>query len=584
MSLKIITGNKRDGLAMYKINKILIILLLLLSSNNVISATYSAQLDINPVMMSDTFLLTYTAEGSVDDDPDFSPVRKDFELLGTQQSSNISMINGDFKRSKKWILTLRAKNTGTFRIPAINFGSETAPEVEIIVKDIPVSSSANPSQDYFVELETSKKSAYLQEQIIITARLLVAQNISSYQFDELRVDDTDTIIHSLGKDRQYKSYRGSKAFIIIEKQFAIFPQNSGVLTIQPFVSDIGILSNSSRGRFYDPFNSNTRTKRIQSNKLSINIKPIPSKYTNQNWLPTSSLKLIEEWPQNIKFKAGEPITRTITIMVDGLTSAQIPELEKSSITGLKQYPDKPVLQDKIGLKGINSIRKEKVAFIPTTAGTYTLPAIELPWWNTRTNKIDIAHISARTFKVSGSTQTTPQQTPTNLQPNISNNTSRNSIPKTPTNNSVNNENPFWMWASLGLFILWVSTVIVLISSKRKKSIRKDNKLSVEHSISTRLKYLKMSCSKNNAQETKTALLNWAKVLFANNDVNNLSDLADLLGEPISSKILELNSSLYSAKADSWKCEELYNLCKNFKVSDSTSVINKNHAELETLNK
>jgi len=569
---------------MYKFNKILMILLFLLSSNNVISATYSAQLDINPVMMSDTFRLTYTAEGSVDDDPDFSPVRKDFELLGTQQSSNISMINGDFKRSKKWILTLRAKNTGTFRIPAIKFGSEIAPEVEIIVKDIPVSSSANPSQDYYVELETSKKSAYIQEQIIITARLLVAQNISSYQFNELRVDDTDTIIHSLGKDRQYKSYRGSKAFIIIEKQFAIFPQNSGVLTIQPFVSDIGIISNSPRSRFYDPFNSNTRTKRIQSNKLSINIKPTPSKYTNSNWLPTSSLKLIEEWPQNTKFTAGEPITRTITIMVDGLTSAQIPELEKSSITGLKQYPDKPLLQDKVGPKGINSIRKEKIAFIPTTAGTYTLPAIDLPWWNTRTNKIDIAHISARTFEVSGSTQSTQQQTPTNLQPDLQNKTNSNDSAISTSKIPTIKETPIWKWASFSLFILWIITIILFILSKKENNEQKESMKSVKPSIATSLKYLKMACSKNNAQETKTALLNWAKVLFEKNTVNNLSDLSDLLGEPISSKILELNSSLYSEKSESWKCDELYNMCKDFKLSDSKTSAKNNRAELEALNK
>ena len=121
---------------MTKLLKIFITSTLLFCTFNLFAATFSAQINVNPVLVSDSFQLTYTAEGSVDDEPDFSPIRKDFEIIGTSQSNNVSMINGNFKRTKKWILSLRAKNSGTFRIPPISFGNEQAPEVEINVKKV----------------------------------------------------------------------------------------------------------------------------------------------------------------------------------------------------------------------------------------------------------------------------------------------------------------------------------------------------------------------------------------------------------------------------------------------------------------
>lgn len=109
--------------------KFLITSILLLFAGNIYAATYTAELDVNPVLLSDSFQLTYTAEGSIDDEPDFSPIATNFDILGTRKSSNISMINGDFKRNNKWILSLRAKHSGTFIIPAISFGNEKGKSV-----------------------------------------------------------------------------------------------------------------------------------------------------------------------------------------------------------------------------------------------------------------------------------------------------------------------------------------------------------------------------------------------------------------------------------------------------------------------
>lgn len=578
------------AITMTKTIQLLITSIILLLTSNLYAATFSAQLDVNPVLLSDSFQLTYTAEGSIDDEPDFSPIATNFDILGTRQSSNMSMINGDFKRNKKWTLTLRAKHSGTFIIPAIAFGNEKAPEVEVLVKDIPVSSVTNPTQDFLVELEASKKTSFIQEQVLITARLLIAQNISSYQFSEPRIDDTDTIIHPIGKDKQYKTYRGTKPYIIIEKKFAIFPQHAGKLHIDPFVAEIGIIRQSSRGNLFDPFNQNTSSKRIQSNSVNLQIEAKPNSFKGANWIPTTSLKLIEDWPHNTAFNVGEPITRTITLMADGLSSVQLPELVQKTIDNLKQYPDKPVLQDSKTDKGISSIRKEKIALIPTQAGTYTLPAIDIPWWNTKTNKIAIAHISKREFTVLASTSTNTNQPPFTQNQNQKPFTTNPIVPdqKSPLAEKItataSTSNPIWLWLSILFLVLWVLTLLLLLRSKKSKSKRTDITRNHNQSIATRLKYLKAACAKNDSSEIKTALLEWANVVFVDEDINNLSDLADILGEPISKRILALNENLYSPAKTEWQCGELYKQCSNFKVKSNGNENMKNSAELESLTK
>lgn len=571
---------------MTNITKHIITYVFLLFSSTTIAATFSAQVNVNPVLLSDPFKLIYSAEGSVDDEPDFSPIRKDFQILSVGQSNSFTNASGSFTQTKKWILSLRAKKVGQFRIPPILFGNDQTPEVEINVKEVIASTTTSPTQDFIVELEASIKSAFIQEQVIITARLLIAQNINSYQFSELSLTDSDTIIESLGKDTQYKTYRGSKPYIIIEKKFAIFPQHTGKLSIKPLVAEIGIVRQNSRQNIFDPFNNNAITKRVQSKALNLNIKNIPSSFKSKDWLPTSSLKLVEDWPQSTKFYAGEPITRTLTIMADGLTSVQLPELVFENVANLKQYPDKPFTQDTKSDKGLSSIRKEKVALIPTHAGTYTLPAIDIPWWNTKTNKVDTAHLSSRTITVLASNIPAAPPVPLLQNSNVPKNSNQADQTKQqlkPSLISKDNQNSIWLWLSLLFLILWLTTLILWWKSKQTTPRVDINQQDVSQSLTTSLKYLKAACNKNNLNDTRMALIRWAQILFERDDINNLSDVAVLVTAPLSDKILSLNSSLYSMENNDFNASDIYELCRNYKVEESTTKEEGNSAKLEPFN-
>jgi len=90
------------------------------------------------------------------------------------------------------------------------------------------------------------------------------------------------------------------------------------------------------------------------------------------------LNLKENWSENpLQFKTGEAVTRTLTLLVGGLTAGQLPDLKsfirphisqdslsqkgnvKENVGDLKQYPDQAKLDEQKTAQGIISRREEK---------------------------------------------------------------------------------------------------------------------------------------------------------------------------------------------------------------------------------
>ena len=545
--------------------KTYLIILLFLFSRSLLAATITVQADFNPVLLSDSFHLIFEADGSVDDDPDFSPLEKDFEILSQSQSSNISIINGSYNRSKKWTLTLMAKQAGVFTLPSISFGSDSSPQMQLTVK----AASSNNSKSYglnkkqMLELEASSKEAWVQGQVIVTLRLLTAENINSYRFSDLKINNMDVVIEQLGKEKQYKTYHGNTPYLVVERRYALFPQQTGMMNIAPMVAEVDVPSGNRRSNsFFDPFGRNTQTRRVRSSATSIKVKDIPSNFKSPHWLPAKEIQLVEEWPDNAEFKVGEPVTRTLSLLADGLTSAQLPELALKNIAGVKQYPDQANLHDTKNDDGIVGIREEKIALIPTQAGHFTLPAIEIPWWNTQTHKMEVARIAKKQIQViaaaSQHSQAAVKQPPVQ-EPAADISVSHNeSIPAPEP--AVNK---FWFYSSLILAALWLLTLFAWWLSRQKKSqVETETIQPVVHtSLKDALKQVNKACQNNDAQACKNALIVWGQVILQQPTLASLGELAKHIDEPLKGKIIALNQHLYGSQQQTWQADNIAALCQ-----------------------
>src|SRR3546814_20460791 len=79
--------------------------------------------------------LNLERDGSGGAEPDLSPLKKDFDVLGRSSGSSIQIINGSISRHTSVRVTLSPKRSGTLTIPPISWGREQTRALQITVTD-----------------------------------------------------------------------------------------------------------------------------------------------------------------------------------------------------------------------------------------------------------------------------------------------------------------------------------------------------------------------------------------------------------------------------------------------------------------
>lgn len=541
----------------------------LLLSYTASAVTITVQADRNPVNPNESVQLIFSAKEDPDGDPDFSPLYEDFDVLNQQRSSNVSMINGDVTRNYTWTLNVMPKNSGKLMIPPISFGSDqSSPSTLVVRKNQRQTTHGNAVTDekLFLEVEASPTDPYVQEQVIYTLKLYRRVGISQASLTEPELDNA--VIEKLGEDRNYSTLINGSNYTVTERKYAIFPQQSGPIRIAPLTLTAQVLT-GQRSRFDGFFGSqSTRTQRIRSKAIELNVKAAPENFTASHWLPAQQVLLQQQWSGNLNtVKVGEPLTRTLTLIAKGVTVSQLPEildtaqnLTNTNQDELKTYPDQPVLKEQPKGDGVISLREEKIAYIPSSTGTYQIPETRIPWWNTETGKMEVAVLPAQTLTAVGPAQqnassqipppaSSPERTPSSLPL-----AAETQMLKAEA--SIQTE-PFWMWFSLFLGLGWLATVFYFMKNRQADNEPDELDRSKIFDLST----LQQACRENDAQTAKDALIEWGRENF---NVSSLGALVKLCPEPLKEEINRLNQHLYSQNTEAWQGGDI--LLKQFKLS------------------
>jgi hypothetical protein len=514
-------------------------------------AEVEVSIDRNPVQVNESFQLVFSLDRSPDREPDFSTLQQHFLVLANNRSNSISIINGEYQRSVKWTLQLMAKQVGEYVVPAIRFGKERSKPFQVTV--LPSSLASVPHDQLVLELLVDKPEVFVQSQVVVTLRLLSATNLSAYNFGDISTDSMDVVIEPLGDERQYQTRIADKSYLVLEKQFALFPQQSGRLGIEPVMAEVRLPSGSA----FDPFRTGGEIRRLRSQQVFIDVEPIPPEFAGSVWLPASGLELREEWQSDLdNLVAGEPITRSLTLIADGLTAAQLPELELAQIDGMKQYPDLPVLQNRRSNQGIAGKREQKVALIPGAQGTYRVPEVSLTWWNLETGKAETATIPAREISVKAAASTAVVVPPVIEQPVAE------------ATGAVAAGNNFWLWLSLLLACGWALSGFYWWYKLRVGDIQQAPEL--EHpGLREARKRLRQACDTGDAAAARHALLDWGRALLDPRAVDNLQQLERLLGDDLAHQVERLNQSLYAGERADWQGRDLWQLCQQLEKSNAS---------------
>ncbi|HYE36724.1 BatD family protein [Methylocaldum sp.] len=530
------------------------------------AAAISVTADRNPAPLQESFTLVFSAEKAPDDDPDFSPLEKDFDVLGQAQSSQMSFGNNGFSRRTEWQVTVMAKREGALTVPPIAFGADRSEPLTVqVVRSAPSATTGN-GEELFLEVEAEPKNPYVQAQVIYTVRVLRRIHFSGANLSEPSADNV--LIQELGKNREYRTHRNGLQYAVIERKYAIFPQKSGPLRLEPLVLEAQVAT-GGRSMFNQFFNQSTRVLRVHSDPVELDVRPIPAAFSGKHWLPAERLEIEDSWSQNApQTTAGEPITRTVTLRADGATVGLLPELEPQaspqSAGDIKRYPDQPLLNEEKLTTGLASVRQEKIALIPAHAGTYRLPPIEIPWWNTKTERMEIARLPEHALTVLPGAQA-PETAPpaTNREPQAGRAKSESLPPSgTPTATAL------WFWLALLFGIGWLGTAAAWWLSRKSRQAPVPRPPDDSRSELPAVAALRIACQKNDATGARQSLLDWAGYRWPSAYPMGLEELERRCSGELCREIKRLNRALYRNPEAGWQGQTLWATFRSYTITMS----------------
>lgn len=463
--------------------------------------TLTADIDRTQISKDESLTLTLQYSGSrINSDPDFSALNQNFEVQSNGKSMKHSVVNGSVTSSTEWQVRLWPKKAGQLLIPPLSVNNVSSKALRISVSDGTTQTVHKNNRSVFVEAHVDKKTAFVQEQVLLTYRVYYKERFSydnggDFTFDNARTEALPTA--------EYQKTLNGAVFNVLEFRYAIFPDSSGTLTIP---ERLWQFQTNPSGRFSHGFGGGRQQLfRQKVAAMSIEVKPKPAGFPAQaSWMPASAVTLQESWSQEPdSFTLGEPITRTITLGVRGQTAEQLPVIfDPQNDEQFKYYPDKPVLQADQKPDGIIGMRQDIVAIVPSKTGDLTLPAIEIPWWNVETNSVQTARLPARTVKVVaglGSNNSDIASTNPQLIAPVGTNTSSANAPN----------NALWFWlalASIALNLILFGWLLFTRNGRQVHAKADPSTSSAEPALGKALKQLEAQCKKQNAAAVRQTLL------------------------------------------------------------------------------
>ncbi|MBB1452826.1 protein BatD [Pseudoalteromonas sp. SG43-1] len=534
--------------------------LLLLSAMPSWAATkLEASVDKNPVLAGEFFMLNISVDDTVKgEQPDTSSLLKDFVVGPTSLSSRTNIINGSINKQTTWSVKLMTRTEGDYTIPAFSVAGLTSQPIKLKVAKRSV--DADKNNEIFLKTSLSSNSLFVQEAGVYTVKLYLAKELLDGSLSTPSMEDAQ--LTQLGKQTESYELVDGKRYLVITREYLIQPQKSGAYTI-------------AGPAFQGRVQQNYRQLEVSAlgDDQQVEIKPIPSDYKGA-WLPSELVNLDEEWqPNDNTVEVGTPITRTITLTALGVTKEQLPEISMPTIDGIRSYPDKKENNNAVRDGRVVSQQTASYALLPQKPGTYTLPEIKLPWFNTKMNRISVATLPKRTITVTQST-TAPNTAIANPQPSTNNSPTLENISNQATGTQpieTKSDTPLWLIvvAALG-YILWIGTVIFYLISRSTKNTTEKLQLNTRGTSQPSLNELKALAKTHDVKAFYTALNNFS-VKVTHKNVGAIDELCIRVNSSeLNGLISQLQAQLYSNKGANTDLNAIIKILENYQTQASKS--------------
>ncbi|RLA81772.1 MAG: hypothetical protein DRG78_08675 [Epsilonproteobacteria bacterium] len=297
-------------------------------------------------------------------------------------SSQISIING--ARSQKLIRNYIFYPTKNTTIPSfdikVNGNIEKTLEKTLQIQEL----SKTVSNDFDLSISLNKKDIFVGEEVLLTMTFKYRKDVQLYDLKFIEPNFDNFWSKQLKSNQQPED----NIYVIQKIKYLVFPQKSGDLVISPFNIIAIMPDGNARNSF---FGASTKNKHIYSNKLKLNVKPLPS-----------DVHLIGNFKINTKIDKS-------SIKVGEAVSFQLEISGRGNIDDLEEYSlDIPTatIYDNESKKDFN-IQNGKYGGVYTksysivASNNFIIPPITLKYFDKTTKSVKTVSSKAYNIKVNG---------------------------------------------------------------------------------------------------------------------------------------------------------------------------------------
>ncbi len=376
------------------------------------SQSFTASVNNTTISRNEQFQVSFTFSAEdVNGIKDFHPPNfGGFVMLsGPNQSTSLQFINGAASGTMTYSFYLRCPNLGKHTIGSASLEYKgkkyttnpitidvvkSAPKPASNAKGAPTVSANDIGDNVFILATADKQRVYLGEQVIVTYKLYTRLPIASqmqvsklpsyegFWAEDMKLPGTISLSRVMHNGKEYS--------VGILKKVALFPTQTGELSVTPMVLDIPVQIRQRQGAngnnifnqfFNDPFFNNYSTVNFnaKSNAVKIDVLPLPSKNVPASFTGTVGDFTMSSQINNVNIKADEPLTLKVSIKGEGnIQLLSMPGLKLPA--GFNSY--EPNVSQKIDRTGtISGTKTFDYLIVPRVPGKDEIPPVKFSYFN-----------------------------------------------------------------------------------------------------------------------------------------------------------------------------------------------------------
>jgi BatD DUF11 like domain len=363
-------------------------------------------LDRDTIGLNEQAVLTVVLSGTSQDLPTPQiPQLQKFEIYSQGRSSNISITNGQVSSAVTYRYLIQPLEAGIFTIDQIAVVQDNqrykGNAVELTVLK---AGTATPKQteerstapdgktkDYFLESVIDKKNPFVNEQVTLTVKFYTAvQHFGTPELDEPSTTGFWTEV--IGNSAPFAQKVNGRNYRVIERKYALFPAQTGDLTIGRATLHATVASQQRRKDPFDVFGDffgRGVEVAISSEAIRVNVKAIPDVNKPKDFSGSIGRYTITADPDKLEVDVNQPVTVKFQISGTGniktIADPVIPELPDFRIYRASTNESVARTGDKLG-----GTKAYEQVFIPTRPGTLEIPAISFSFFDPSDNKYKLA--------------------------------------------------------------------------------------------------------------------------------------------------------------------------------------------------